>query len=234
MEMMESDSDLDLELERLKSRLKQTRDKAAFWTSDEITTLASEKSRAHKESLEELQDQKEKYQALLTTKKENALLSDRELEEKCSQLENLKKELERLCALTQELHGVRAEEEKKVSAVKQDIDQLKKDIAAPTKARQKLEYLNKASSIFSSMLGQTFKKTTGNRIQVIFTQIDEKDPLMPFYFFLHLQGAGRKYVVSDPQPAVEGLEELVTELNRTNNIRQFMIAIRNKFKNTLS
>jgi len=31
-------------------------------------------------------------------------------------------------------------------------------------------------------------------MQVVFTQIDDKDPLMPFYFFLTLSDSSRKYI----------------------------------------
>jgi len=39
--------------------------------------------------------------------------------------------------------------------------------------------------------------------------------------------------VSDPEPSVEGLEKLVTQLNETNNLRQFMIDMRKAFKDSL-
>ena len=34
----------------------------------------------------------------------------------------------------------------------------------------------------------------GNRMQVIFTNIDEKDPSMQFYFFLQVQDGSRQYI----------------------------------------
>ena len=43
-------------------------------------------------------------------------------------------------------------------------------------------------------LAKLIYKISGNRMQVIFTNIDEKDPEMMFYFFLQIQGTNRKYV----------------------------------------
>jgi hypothetical protein len=35
------------------------------------------------------------------------------------------------------------------------------------------------------------------------------------------------------EPSVDGVEELVTELNKTNNLRRFMLEMRSKFKATV-
>ncbi|XP_053374209.1 kinetochore protein Spc25-like [Mercenaria mercenaria] len=176
---------------------------------------------------------REKLQAACVRKQKEKGVTDKKLEEKCVQLENLKTELEKLYSLSQELHTTKAKCEAENKSVKTDIEQIKTDIDAPTQAKQELQYLNKASDIFSSMLGLTFKKTHGGRIQVIFTHIDEKDPLMAFYFFLQIQGPSRKYVVTDAEPSIDGVDDLVTQLNETNNLRHFMLAMRNKFKDTV-
>lgn len=230
---MEGGVDLENELQMLQGRLKQTQDKASFWMKEEINELVDNQSAKHEQVLTEMQDQIEKYQNLVCSKRKENVITNKKLEEKCSQLENLKTELEKLYTISQELHAKQAKYEEENELVKQDVEQIRKDIDAPTQAKQELEYLNKASDIFSSMLGLTFKKTHGGRIQVIFTYIDEKNPLMAFYFFLQIQGPSRKYVVSDVEPAVGGVDELVKQLNENNNLRQFMLAMRNKFKETI-
>ena len=39
--------------------------------------------------------------------------------------------------------------------------------------------------------------------------------------------------VSDVEPSLEGVDDLVEELNKTNNLRCFMLEMRNKFKATV-
>ncbi|XP_060581102.1 kinetochore protein Spc25-like isoform X2 [Ruditapes philippinarum] len=226
-------ADLDDELQTLQVRLKQAQDKTDFWMKEEIKQLAANQSIKHEQVLKDLNDQKEKYEHIMSSKLKENIITDKKLEEKCAQLESLKTELEKLYTISQELHTTKAKYEAENRSVITDIEQIKKDIDAPTQAKQELNYLNKASDVFSSMLGLSFKKTHGGRIQVIFTHIDEKDPLMAFYFFLQIQGPSRKYVVSDVEPSVDGVEELVTELNKTNNLRRFMLEMRSKFKATV-
>lgn len=49
-----------------------------------------------------------------------------ELEEKCSQLENLKTELEKLYMISQELHATKAKYVEENKSLKKDIEQIKK------------------------------------------------------------------------------------------------------------
>ncbi|KAL8603689.1 hypothetical protein ACOMHN_017186 [Nucella lapillus] len=92
----------------------------------------------------------------------------------------------------------------------------------------KLKELNRAVELFRDRMGLSFKKTSGNRLQMVFTNIDHKDPDCPFYFFIKVDHG--KYVISDCEPAVPDLDSLVEKLNSTNNLRSFVVAVRKRFK----
>ena len=49
-------------------------------------------------------------------------------------------------------------------------------------------------------------------MQVIFTNIDEKDPSSQFYFFLQIEGSSRKYVGKSGKTPGSGCSKLMTSL----------------------
>lgn len=232
MEQIE-DPNLATELPTLTERLKQTQDKIRYWVSDELNLILSTQTNKHESLLKEYSAEKEKLKHQITNKQKEDVATSKKLEEKCKQLSELKAELEQLCSVTQRLNSTKSETEAQIESTKKEIEEVKRDIAAPTEAKQKLEYLQQASKVFGSALGLTFRKTKGSKMQILFNNIDEKDPLMTFYFFLQIHGTTRKYVVMDPEPPIEGVEELVARVNETNDFRQFIIDMRQKFKETV-
>ncbi|KAH3698712.1 kinetochore protein Spc25-like [Dreissena polymorpha] len=216
---METGTELVQELQSLRERLQQARGKLQFWMKDEMDQLLQARTTHHQSVLKTLQIEK------LDNEKYNA-----EVKQLSQTVENLRNELEELYTVTHGMSEKAVKTEEEVEVLKQNISDLKNEIEIPTKAKQKLEYLENGSKVFGEALGLEYRKTKGNRIQVIFTQIDEKNPKTPFYFFMRLEGPSRKYVVSDVEPPVEGLQELTQELIQTNNLRKFMIQVRRKFQ----
>ncbi|WAQ93884.1 SPC25-like protein [Mya arenaria] len=121
--------------------------------------------------------------------------------------------VEQLRSELEELYAISRQTSTNGTQLQANIDK----IEAPSKAKQKLEYLEKAR----------------NRMQVVLTQIDEKEPEAPFYFFLQIQGVSRKYVVSDIEPPIEGLDELTAELNTSNDLQRFICQVRSLFQQSV-
>nr|KAG5709360.1 hypothetical protein BaRGS_029209 [Batillaria attramentaria] len=152
-----------------------------------------------------------------------------QLEEKSSRLKALRQEL---TLLTQTVDGRLHEKE----LVSQELDQThlsvnkeRDRLSGQEKVMEdKLQELNRAVDLFRDRLGLTFKKTSGNRLQMVFTNIDHKDPSSPFYFFVQVEDG--KYHISDCEPAIPDLDTLVDKLNKTNNLRSFVVAVRKRFK----
>ncbi|KAL4222969.1 kinetochore-associated Ndc80 complex subunit spc25 [Mactra antiquata] len=224
--------DADKELELLKCGLKQTQDKVRLWSQEEIPFLVSNHKVRHDSNVKDINDEIQKYSNFLSKEQKEIDMVDKKMIELCNQLEQLKKELTQLSELSQELRLQTAKQDSSIENVKQEMEKVKTDILSSSERQHKIDYLHKANQCFGSRLGLEFKKTRGNRIQVIFTQVDERDPLKVFYFFLQIEGPGRKYVVSDTSPEID-VNDIVTELNQSNNLRKFMITIRNRFKSTL-
>ena len=67
--------------------------------------------------------------------------------------------------------------------------------------------------VYSTLaLTVTVCSASGNRMQVIFTNIDEKDPSSQFYFFLQIEGSSRKYVGKSGKTSGSGCSKLTTSL----------------------
>lgn len=97
--------------------------------------------------------------------------------------------------------------------------------------RLRLNELNKAEEFFKDRLGLRFKKLDSENLQFVFTNIDPKDHERVFYFTIKV--VGKEYHVTDCSPAVSGMDELLKQLNESNNLMEFVVAIRKKFKKGL-
>ncbi|XP_046569870.1 kinetochore protein Spc25-like [Haliotis rubra] len=122
--------------------------------------------------------------------------------------------------------------EQHVFSVGEDISREKQLLSAQEKAiSDKLTELERAAAMFQDRLGLKFKKTSGGRLQVVFTCVDDKDPDARFYFYVQINQG--QYIVSGCEPLVDNFDVLVEKLNSTNNFRSFVIAVRKAFKSTI-
>ncbi|KAK6165951.1 hypothetical protein SNE40_022755 [Patella caerulea] len=153
-------------------------------------------------------------------------------DKKC-QLEVLEKELNQLL---QEMES--KEEENKLALesldnIVSDKEAMKEKIETSEKqANACLKDLQNMEEIFQERLGLKFVKTADQRLQVIFTNIDPKDPSAAFSFAVKVLNG--KYEVSNAQPEIENLELLTEKLNKTNSFRSFIITVRKYYCSTVS
>ncbi|XP_052773316.1 kinetochore protein Spc25-like [Mya arenaria] len=215
---METSLTLEQELSSLQPHLRQAQEKVGAWMKDDLDEQFHNAAHHHEQAL----------LAAAHKRKDNVKVN-----QLYGVVEQLRSELEELYAISRQTSTNGTQLQANIDSLKSDISQLKQEIEAPSKAKQKLEYLEKASGIFGEMLGLRFKKTKGNRMQVVLTQIDEKEPEAPFYFFLQIQGVSRKYVVSDIEPPIEGLDELTAELNTSNDLQRFICQVRSLFQQSV-
>ncbi|PIK41047.1 putative kinetochore protein Spc25 [Apostichopus japonicus] len=94
--------------------------------------------------------------------------------------------------------------------------------------RLRLSELTKAEEFFKQRMGLRFKKLDSENLQFVFTNIDPKDHERVYYFTIKV--IGKEYHVTDCCPQVEAMEELVQKLNKSNNLMEFAVTVRQKFK----
>ncbi|XP_015913869.2 kinetochore protein Spc25 [Parasteatoda tepidariorum] len=76
-------------------------------------------------------------------------------------------------------------------------------------------------------MGTTKDDEDGSDITFVFNNISKKNPQQ--IFSISLMTDGVEYKVTDCQPAIDSLDELVMDLNNSNNLEKFIIQIRRKF-----
>ncbi|XP_025096563.1 kinetochore protein Spc25-like [Pomacea canaliculata] len=196
------------EIPQLKSMLSQALEKVDKWTTEDKQTGV-----IRKHIIAEIENEN----------------NQRELLDKASQLKKLQAKLAGLngkmnCQL-HEKNLMIQELEYATQSINNEQESLSEQEQVVEKKLKEFTY---GAELFRDRLGLTFKKTHGNRLQVVFTCIDHKDPDSPFYFYVQVEDG--KYIISDCEPLVPDLDSLVEKLNRTNNLRSFMVAVRKRFK----
>ncbi len=94
--------------------------------------------------------------------------------------------------------------------------------------RYKLQELSKGIE-FHKRLGLSFEKIDDDALRLVFTLIDPRDPGRRFSFSLRTDDKDA-YVVSECDPPVAGLADMVKELNATTDISRFVQLMRREFK----
>ena len=95
-------------------------------------------------------------------------------------------------------------------------------------SEERLKRLQKSAGMYKDQLGLEIQKIYGNKLQIIFTNIDPKHSDSPFMFSLCLNEA-RDYEVSDSAPHLECLAEFQENVRKTNNFLAFLAKVRKAF-----
>ncbi|KAL1515932.1 hypothetical protein AB1Y20_002546 [Prymnesium parvum] len=93
----------------------------------------------------------------------------------------------------------------------------------------KLDELQKGSKLYSARLGLAFEQMGGERLRLIFTDLDQHAPSRQFSFHVFVDG-NDKYHIEQCNPAVPALDQLLDALNEANNFSSFVRAMRKEFK----
>ncbi|OWF40889.1 uncharacterized protein LOC110463211 [Mizuhopecten yessoensis] len=217
---------------KLEEKLSSIRDKIITkWTGEEYQKLAAGLQTKHQQVIQKGQEEIKKHQGNVKRMEQLSKSNMKELQERVEKLQELKGSLLRLQEEADTLLHMKENAATQVNEESKQILKEKEYLSLQGKVtQQKLVELDKAASMFHSRLGLTFKKTTGNRLQCLFKHIDRDDPEAVFYFFIKVEGDDRRYVVSDCEPSVPELEILAEKLNKTNNLRSFIVCMRKRFQ----
>ncbi|RUS86306.1 hypothetical protein EGW08_005950 [Elysia chlorotica] len=179
-------------------------------------------------------------------KKEQSDLYQKNIQKFESECENQKKQCQKATMTNQqclkerqcdaELLQVKIDAEKRLIALLQDeLDHLQKEQAilkkdpAQGSSEEKAKQLEAEEALFKKYMATEIHKIRGGWLQVVFTQIDPAKPNSIFFFIFKLDEK-RRYVVGDCQPPIKDMDALISTLNSTNDLGEFVHSVRKRFK----
>ncbi|XP_013421913.1 kinetochore protein Spc25 [Lingula anatina] len=225
-----SGDELKAETETLKAKLSQVQHTFLEEWSGDMTAAMAEQKKRHEEVMRKGKEDMEALKTTLEQLKGQAKTNQKVMEERIGKMKQLREDIGTVTTETDSLLREKELAMEEMKSMQEYIQKQKELITAQEQAtHQRLDELQKASEWFKDRLGIQFKKTSGNRLQMVFTCIDPKDTSRPFFFSVKIEADGT-YTVSDCEPEIENLPELVEKLNATNNFRSFVITMRTLFK----
>ncbi|XP_041367880.1 kinetochore protein Spc25-like isoform X2 [Gigantopelta aegis] len=193
----------------------------------ELTEQYNEAVRQGKESIENLKKNEKQ-------RRQQSQMSQKVLESHIAKARMLKEELTRLKTEADTRLQKKENMTEELQKVLEEKDHDSQKILAQEKTtKERLLELEKSAEWFRNNLGLQFRKISGNKLQMIFTSVDDKDPKAPCSFHVQIDDS-RKYIISNCEPPVEELDCLVEKLNATNNLSGFVQAIRKAFKTKMT
>lgn len=186
-----------------------------------------------KSSEAKIQTSKEKIAQLKTVLNKNMqenMKKEKILEERNYKLQELKATYEEINSEANDIIHKKETMEKDLQKIMEQISEEKETISKQEKnIKGKLTELDKARNWFRDTLGLQFKKTSNNTVQMIFKFINHRKPNKLYMFFIKVEDNGQ-YSIPGCNPSVPNLDELVKELNTSNCLSNFILAIRKAFK----
>ncbi|XP_068734814.1 uncharacterized protein [Montipora capricornis] len=220
------------ELNKLTLNLKKVQEKFLQWTGDSLKKSLLEGKQNHEKNL---LDRKERIQELEQSISRKQIQSEQNLEalrQRAEEVANLEKELRELQITGQCLAERRNETQKQLEETHCCVQKQQKEILAKEQSTSnKMQQFNKGTEHFKERLGLAFKKVDDENLQFVFKYIDPEDEEKPFVFTVAIT-AQNKYSVTKCIPEVEGMEDMIHQLNATNNFSKFVRSMRKGFKET--
>ncbi|XP_022096713.1 kinetochore protein Spc25-like [Acanthaster planci] len=221
------------ELDKLTNNLLQVQDTFLnHWTGDRLQESLQEHWQEHQLAVQQGRDKIASLQKELKDLEQQELSNKQVEEVNRRRLQELREQIEESSARCQELLFEKEQKEKELQAETAKYNQQRDLVEAQEKATQaRLRELNKAGGLYRDRLGLQFKNIGGGQLQFAFTQLDQKDHNRVFLFTIKIEN--NKYNLTDCNPTIEGLDEMVEELNKSNDLMKFVITTRRKFKGLL-
>eukprot|EP00252_Welwitschia_mirabilis_P025358 TRINITY_DN7884_c0_g1_i1.p1 TRINITY_DN7884_c0_g1~~TRINITY_DN7884_c0_g1_i1.p1 ORF type:complete len:254 (+),score=32.81 TRINITY_DN7884_c0_g1_i1:27-764(+) len=140
-------------------------------------------------------------------------------------LSDTKKRVEELKRVISELNERILERERIISEQSIALAELKEACARDSKLRKGQQ---EAMAWYSTVLG--FRVEVGYGIKCIFTYIDRANPEREYSFTIRHSRKSNRYKLLDSNPCCADTEELVAELNKTNDLFRFIKAMREMYR----
>lgn len=200
------------------------------WTGESFKKSLLEDKENHENKLLK---GKEKMKHLEETINQFHIQSEKNLEvlrQRAEEVAHLERELRELHITAQRLVETRDRTQKHCEETECRVQKQREEITAKEQGTLfKIKQFTKGTEYFKERLGLAFKKVDEENLQFVFKYIDPNDKDKPFVFTVSISNQD-KYSVTNCMPEVEGLEDMVQQLNATNNFSKFVISMRRRFK----
>ncbi|KAI0211680.1 hypothetical protein LSAT2_003446 [Lamellibrachia satsuma] len=218
-------------LESLQSTLREIKDKVIRqWAGAELQQSLKNATDTHEANITKLRGILASAHDTLNRLNSQEETNKKVVGERIEELQSLQVALE---AVQQQMDDALLQKEKNeelMLRLKTENKRYKQmQVTKETSVAEVKKELDKAADWCRSRFALQLKKVSGGRLQLVFTCIDYKDPMKPYYFSVKVN-EDRSYSVSDCVPPISDLDELVKKLNDTNNFRSFVIVVRQRFK----
>ncbi|CAH1788304.1 unnamed protein product [Owenia fusiformis] len=198
--------------------------------SDEMAKYLAEKKKKHELMMKQGREDIAALQATLAALKTQATKNNTAISGRVDKLKSMRDDIEHLQEEADKALEDKEHLQAEVKETSEAVDKEKELLELQEKATSmRLQELEKSAEWFQDRLGLQLRKLPGNVLQFVFSCLDHQDPDRKFVFSVKVDDSG-KYHISDCHPEVGGLDELVEKLNSTNNLRSFILTIRQKFK----
>ncbi|CAH3177544.1 unnamed protein product [Porites lobata] len=219
------------EIDNLGLNLKKVQEKFMEWTGDTFKRSYLEDKKNHENMM--LLNGKEKMKHLEETINQYHIQSEKNLEvlrQRADEVANLESELRELQITAERLVQRREQTEKNLEGIEHRLKKRKNEITSKEQSSSfKIKQFTKGTEFFKERLGLAFKKVDEDNLQFVFKFIDPNDEEKPFVFTVSITNQGT-YSVKNCMPEVKELDEMVQQLNSTNNFSKFVVSMRRRFK----
>ncbi|XP_063964426.1 kinetochore protein Spc25-like isoform X2 [Lytechinus pictus] len=222
----------DQEIANLSAKLNQASDKFINqWTGPSLLQYLKHNEAQLLQFIKEAEEKIEALKGEMEALKQRATSNQLAVANQESQAKEIEAAIEQARTTTEQLLFQKEQWEKQLVDETKQCQEQKELIEAQEKAtRQRLEALKQAEHYFKDIMALEFRKIDGDHLQFVFTNIDSKNHDRSFYLTIKIDN--NKYQVTDCCPAIEGIPDMLSELNKTNNLMHFVVGARKKFKLT--
>lgn len=218
------------ELAILTSNLQQIQHKVTNqWTGKSLDQFLKQNQLTHEQWLKQATAQIRDIRGQLDKLHEESAQSKEAVAAQKRKAEEIESAIKDAAEKRQKLMFQKEQIESDIKTKATEIEQEAELLEAQQKAtRLRLSELTKAEGFFKERMGLKFKKLDSENLQFVFTNVDPKNHDGVFYFTIKV--VGKEYHVTDCCPPIAGMEEHVQKLNKSNNLMEFVVAVRQKFK----
>lgn len=213
----------------LENELSKTRSNLESWSAKQLAVAEGHKTelsdalfgyRAEvtrlKQEYQSLELAAEQVQQRLLSERDERTGTEKALAEVLSEKETLSKRLQQL--------------EEALRAQEQEVLAKEKVLVEESKARAKrLQALDEALRWYQRHLGLRFEQSAGE-LTLVFTMVDVRDHDREFRIGIMIPAETDAYQVTECQPPLTGLPDLVSQLNENNDFAGFVKRVRDLFK----
>ncbi|XP_065840143.1 kinetochore protein Spc25-like [Oscarella lobularis] len=208
------------EVKRAMDALKEERNRCLEAASS-LTVHWREKGRSIEESVLVLKELQEEGKSAVESKKEADQIVS-------AQIRDRKRDLHDLTLLRDDLKEKVSTTKITCHELERQIEKLesKNDDHRDKAVEEQKDYIAKAWDL----LGISFRKISGGKIQAVFRCLKADDDNYFGYVIFSLDSEKRDYKVHEVKPDIDDVERLIEQLNASNNLSRFFSAVRNQMK----